>query len=180
MAVQLYTNVQVEERTIFAYPDVHIWVCSMSNHPHLSQPQPYFFLECTFSQTASNINQKLRAYIESFPKAVALVKITVKESPSIYRSPDHNSELAKRLAGRSVMPWDKWKPARTDANALGPIITHGITWIDLSAIEVHIWVWTRWNPINVTSTSTTNMQEYAIGISHFCSFLLCAMITNIQ
>ena len=78
------------------------------------------------------------------------------------------------------MPWDKWKPVRMDANTLGPIITHGITWIDLLAIKVHIWVQTGWNPIDVTSTSTTDMQEYAIDVSHFCSFLLCAMITNIR
>ncbi|KAG6379035.1 hypothetical protein JVT61DRAFT_11463 [Boletus reticuloceps] len=33
------------------------------------------------------------------------------------------------------MPWDKWKPERTDANTLGSIITHRIIWIDLLVIE---------------------------------------------
>ena len=179
IAVELHTNARVDGLTISAYLDVQIRICSLSDHPCLSQPQPYLFLKCTFSQTASDVNQKLRAYVKSFPLAITVVKITVKESPT-YRSPNDNSGLARQLAGRSVMPWDRWKPARTSANALGPVITHGITWIDLSVIEVHIWIWTRRNPINVMSTSTTDMQEYAISVSQFCCFLRHTVITDIQ
>ena len=61
VAVQLYTDMRVEGQMIFAYSDVYIQVCSMSNHPHLSQLQPYFFLKCAFSQTASDVDWKLRA-----------------------------------------------------------------------------------------------------------------------
>ena len=125
--------------------------------------------------------KKLRVYIKSFPLAIAVVKIAIKESP-IYRSPDDNSGLTRQLVGRSVMPWDRWKPARTSANALWPVITHGITWIDLYllVIEVHIWVRTKRNPINITSTSTTDTQGYAISISRFCCFLQHSVITDIQ
>ena len=50
------------------------------------------------------------------------------------------------------------------SNVFVPIITHGITWINIMVIEVHIWVQTRGNPIDVSSTSTTDAQEYAAGV----------------
>ena len=136
-----------------------IQMCSMSNHLCLSCSQPYFFLKCTFSQTATDVSQKLMAYV---PITITVMKIIVKELP--YCSPDHNLELAKQLVSRDVILWDKWKPIRNALNALRPVITHRITWINIMVIKVHIWVQTRGNPIDISSTSTTNAQEYTAGV----------------
>lgn len=96
------------------------------------------------------------------PITITVMKIIVKELP--YCSPDHNLELAKQLVSRDVILWDKWKPIRNALNALRLVITHRITWINIMVIKVHIWVQTKGNPIDISSTSTTNAQEYTAGV----------------
>lgn len=165
VAIRMFTNasVRVRGRTIVTYPDVHIRICSTSSEPRLAHARPYFFLECAFSQTALSVNRKLAEYINSFPKTVAVMKIVVEES-SPFHIPPFDSDVAKYLANKAIPPWEKWMPRRDNSNGLGPVISHGITWIDISSIQVHIWIRTGSTPIDVASRNS-DTQEYAIGVS---------------
>lgn len=171
VAIELHTNARVDGKTVFAYPDVHIRMCSLSNHRRLSRPQPYFFLECAFSQSADAVTRKFAKYIASFPTTISVVMMIVKEAAPGYASPPSNSDLAKLLANKDVKSWERWKPVRNELNELGPVITNGITWIDISRIEIHAWVRTGSRPIDITSDST-DTQDYAMGVSTSPLFLI--------
>ena len=126
---------------------------SMSNHPHLSHPQPYICLKCTFSQTKSNVKWKLMGYVISFPKTIVVVKVVVKELPLSYCSPIITQNLWNSSpAGTSSHGKSENTPEMLQMH-LGPWSPR-ITWINILVIEVHIWVQTGQNPIDVTFTST--------------------------
>ncbi|KAG6372615.1 hypothetical protein JVT61DRAFT_7361 [Boletus reticuloceps] len=162
VVVQVHTDSRVKGCTILGYPDTQIRIFFLTDDLRLARPLPYFFLECAYSQGDGDVTRKLKAYMESFPKAIGVMKIGIRESRP-FQSPDTNTDLARSLAGRKVSRWQEWKPSRGSPTVLGPIIAHSITWIDISMIEVHIWVRTGRRPIDITSDIATDTQDYAFG-----------------
>ncbi|KAG6374952.1 hypothetical protein JVT61DRAFT_3707 [Boletus reticuloceps] len=80
---------------------VQIRIFSLTDDLRLARPLPYFFLECAYSQGDGDVNRKLKAYVESFLKAIGVMKIAFESrAPFNLLIPTLTSQ-GRSLAGRS-------------------------------------------------------------------------------
>ena len=160
LKIQALSNTQILGDTIDAVPDLLVRMDYTPTISHLVASHHCFVLECTFTQSNTDVMRKLNAYVESFPNIVAVSKITIKETS--YTAPNDQSGMAQ--AYRPAIAIGDWMARRKKRTAMGPVTRHGFTFIDVTAIDVHIWVRSAKDRINVAEFNTST-QAFAQGVS---------------
>lgn len=102
-------------------------------------------------------------YTRSFPFAIAIIKIVIKEQPFTTTRSNIGTAEEKRLARKAVEKWKSWVP--DEMTDMGPIVRYGITWIHVVSVDVHVWVRTGRNAINIDAQSISGTQKYSTGVS---------------
>lgn len=164
LRIQTLGNTQMLGNTVDATPDVLVRMDYTPGVPYLVTSQPCFILECAFTQSDKDVTQKLHAYVADFPSILAVSKIVIKETP--YTTPNDHSDIAReyQVASPHLITVNDWMSQKRKSTAMGPVTHRGFTFINITAIDVHVWVRTTKDPIDVGEFNTST-QAYAHGVS---------------
>jgi hypothetical protein len=161
LAIEVLGNSSVLGDNIEAVPDILMrlfYRCSASRRVF---DRTCFILECAFTQSKTEVHRKLSKYIANFPDIVAVSKIIIEETQ--YAAPRGQSLFAQKSQGTSVEDRSTWMSQFRTLKRMGPIIHDGVTWISIVAIEMHMWVRTGNDPIDIDQQDTSN-QVFAKGV----------------
>lgn len=161
LAVKVNSNVSLRAYTIHTIPDLLVDIRYASKLPTMCPIERICIWECAFSQSKAEVKRKLEHQIASYPKLISVARIMIKESP-VYSSPN---ELAITGMNRRsiVRTLTDFMVRKKDSKTLGPVRRHGFNWINITSVEMHMWVRTDDEPINVRRESTAK-QIFARGV----------------
>lgn len=158
--IQTLSNSQIHGVVFDTIPDLLVRMSYTPPIPHLVASHNCFALECAFTQSNADVMRKLKAYVSDFPDIVAVSKIVIKETP--YTTPKDQTGIV----GVQPITVKEWLSRKNKRTAMGPVTHQGITFVNITAINVYVWVRTATDPINVAELST-GTQVFAQGVSTF-------------
>ncbi|KAF8549122.1 hypothetical protein OG21DRAFT_1526026 [Imleria badia] len=129
-----------------AVPDICIWISFWRSASQLAAMCKYIFVEMAFSQSEPQVMHKLKEYIDSHPHALAIMKIMIRESR--YSSPSDSLRITTKDIGSDVLRNEEWRPELTNSNTF-KVVCDGFTWIDITSIDITIWMCEGEAPINI-------------------------------
>ncbi|KAH0840342.1 hypothetical protein J3R83DRAFT_1359 [Lanmaoa asiatica] len=171
LALEVLGNSSVLGDNIEATPDILMrlfYRCSASRRVF---DRTCFVLECAFTQSNTEVHRKLSKYIADFPDLVAVSKIIIKETQCA--APRGQSLFAQKSQGTPVKDRPTWMSHFRTVKRMGPVIRDELTWINIIAIEMHMWVRTGNDSIDIDQQDTNN-QVFAKG----ASLLIATILSN--
>lgn len=123
-------------------PDVMLTASLLSK---ARESDVYVIIECAFTQTFKNVQQKLRQELGLRPEVILAVIISIEEG-SKFESPKQGSKAWEFFSGESQSKENflaaHQAPVKTlngESFSLGPIIIAEHAWCDIKAVEYHVW-----------------------------------------
>lgn len=162
--IQTLSNTTIHGDTIDSVPDIVVRMDYTPSTPHLVASHYCLAVECAFTQSNADVMRKLKTYIANFPDLIAVSKIVIKETP--YTTPNDHSRITRHYQTTSIpsIVRQDWMSRKKKCNAMGPVTHEGFTFINITAIDMYVWVRTAKDPINVAELNTST-QVFAQGVS---------------
>jgi hypothetical protein len=164
IAVEVAPNTSVTCPDGSLTPDLCVQICSLTGteDPILTSMRPLILMETAYSQSDSDVSKKLEAYVLHQPSPLAIFKIKIKDTYTIpLRSP--SSPIAMRFMGRDVLSEVEFK--RNSQRSTHKVVRDGITWINVTGVELHLWLRLGNTPIDLRVDDPDDAETaYASGV----------------
>ena len=159
MYCQVAPNSGYESKSICTIPDlmIKLWSCDDQDHHHDSQTICLF--ESAFSQSNTDIMDKLQAYVDDKPDLLVIGKILIKQAIP-YCRPGANQSIVRRLQWSQLMSKKEWAK---DVETYSPVVVDKHTWFSLSSVEFHVWI-CKPGALKININSVDG-DDYAFGVS---------------
>ncbi|KAG2357935.1 hypothetical protein BDR07DRAFT_1379764 [Suillus spraguei] len=137
--VQVHTNTHFVGDHVKAGPDLLIRIVSNLSYTS-SEPKSVMMTEVAFTQSEAATIGRLHDYAIDGEEVQSVSCINLSEATA-YACPSNTSEIAKQSRSSGYLKsYDEWTPRKTRKNAFGPVISDGHTWVDVSMVNMHMWV----------------------------------------
>jgi len=149
-----------ESNSLYAVPDLAVQMWSR-NREGVRSAQTFWMLESAFSQSNTDMMNKLRKYIRDLPHLLVVGKILIWQATR-YHKPTKNSATTTRLRQARLMDEGQFAGNFGSSTGYSRIVASGHTWLSLRSVEIH--VWTREPGGDAIDVDSSHQAGYAFGV----------------
>ena len=140
-----------ESDSLYAVPDLAIRMWSR-NRKGVRSARTIWMLESEFSQSDTDMMDKLWEYIRDLPHLLVVSKILIRQAIP-YHKPTPNSAMTAQLWEARLMDEGQFVGNFGSSTGYSQIVASGHPWLSLKSVEIHVWTCEPGRgPINVDSS----------------------------